>query len=205
MRVFLALALTVGLLFSPATADPTPADSAAYAFDETSSMTVYGSSNVRDWTMDVTQIDGTVQLNDAQNGPPSIQSIDATVPVDSMVSDKDKLQRHAHEALKKEKHPSISFTASDITVATADADSFSVVANGDLTIAGNTHVVQLTAKAFQKSDGSVAVAGTHRLKLSTYDVERPSLFFGTIKVDDPIRLGFDVLLRPTASSPSGTE
>jgi polyisoprenoid-binding protein YceI len=127
------------------------------------------------------------------------------VPVDSMVSDKDKLQRHAHEALKKEKHPSISFTASDITVATADADSFSVVANGDLTIAGNTHVVQLTAKAFQKSDGSVAVAGTHRLKLSTYDVERPSLFFGTIKVDDPIRLGFDVLLRPTASSPSGTE
>jgi polyisoprenoid-binding protein YceI len=199
MRLSLAIALIWGLLAVPTTADPiTPlADSSAYQFDnESSTMMVYGSSNVRDWDMTVTQINGSVLLGEAEETLPSIRKIQVEVPVKNMVSEKDRLQRHAHEAVKKEEHPTLSFVSSDVNVASAEADSFSVVANGDLTIKGNTRSVTLSAKGTQQSDGTLRVSGEHRLKLSTFEVERPSLMFGAIKVDDPIRIGFDVVLKP---------
>jgi polyisoprenoid-binding protein YceI len=199
MRFYLTLLLTWGLLAAPAVADPIapPADSGAYGFNNAeSTMTVYGSSNVRDWTMDVKQMDGSVVLADEQTSLPAIEEIQVEVAVNNMVSDKDRLQRHAHDALKKEDYPTIRFASSDVQVAKAQADSFSVVAKGDLTIKGNTHAVELTAKGAQQSDGTLHVRGEHGLKLSTFDVERPSLMFGAIKVDDPIRIGFDVVLAP---------
>ena len=208
MTFALILMLVGGLLASPAAADPAPpADSVAYQFDnENTSMTVYGSSNVRDWTMDVTQIAGTVVLGASDGALPPIQSIRVEVPVEQMVSDKDRLQRHAHEALHKEEHPTISFAAADVQVAQAEADSFSVVANGDLTIKGNTRSVTLSAKGAQQSDGAIHIRGEHRLELSTFEVERPSLMFGAIKVTDPVRVGFDVVLTPRGQqAASGTD
>jgi len=208
MTRLLTAVLVWGLLALPASADPGPplADSTTYQFDnEASTMTVYGSSNVRDWTMDVTQIDGSVVLETASGEMPSIQEIRVTVPVEHMVSDKDRLQRHAHEALKKEDYPTITFAATDIQVADADADSFSVTATGDLTIAGDPHTVGLTAKGAQQEDGTLTVTGDHRLKLSTFDVERPSLMFGAIKVDDPIRVGFNVTLTPSSTSTAASQ
>lgn len=197
MRRSLAVLVVWGLLALPMLASPgaPPADTSAYQFDnENSTMTVYGTSNVRDWDMDVTQINGRVLLEDGEEKLPSIRKIQVNVPVEKMVSDKDRLQRHAHEALEKEEHATISFAASDVQVGQAEADSFSVVANGDLTIKGNTRSVTLSAKGTWQADGTLRVRGEHRLKLSTFEVERPSLMFGTIKVKDPVQVGFDVAL-----------
>ncbi len=207
MTFLLSLLLTLGLIVPPTTADPgpPPADSATYQFHNAeSTMTVYGSSNVRDWTMDVTQINGSVTLGATNQKMPSIQRIRVDIPVEQMVSDKDRLQRHAHEALHKEDFPMISFSSSDVQVTQAEADSFSVVASGKMTIKGNTQAVELTAKGAQQSDDTLNVVGEHELKLSTYDVERPSLMFGAIKVDDPIRIGFNVVLAPQTST-AGTK
>ena len=204
MRFLFAFFLVAGLLIHPSTADPTPAvDSVSYGFDDANStMTLYGSSNVRDWTMDVSVLNGTVLLSETDAALPAIQKIDVTVPVAKVVSDKDKLQRHAHDALKKEEYPVISFTSTDVQVAAAEADTFSVSATGDLTIAGETQTITLTAKGAQTDDG-LTVVGAHRLKLSTYNVERPSLFFGAIKVTDPVRLAFDVRLTSSSNTASG--
>jgi polyisoprenoid-binding protein YceI len=140
-------------------------------------MTVYGSSNVRDWDMNVTQINGSVRLETSDTGLPSIRKIQVEVPVRKMMSDKYRLQRHAHEALKKEEHPTISFASSDIEVTQVEADSFSVEANGELTIKGNTHAATLSAKGV-KENGTLRVFGGHELKLSTFDVGRPSTWDG---------------------------
>lgn len=168
-------------------------------------MTVFGDSNVREWTMDVTQINGSVTADASTEGLPSIHSVTVEVPVENMTSEKDRLQRHAHEALHKEDYPTITFSTSDVEVSSTPSDSFSVVANGDLTIKGKTNSVELTAKGIQNSDGTLAVNGEYGLKLSTYDVERPSLMFGAIKVDDPVRVGFEAVLRPSSESSSATE
>lgn len=203
MRSFIAVLFALGFLFSPTptqSAVPPTDSTASFTFRDDSEMTVYGGSNVRSWTMDVTQINGAVVLRAANGELPSIQKIDVEVPVQKVVSEKDRLQRHAHEALKKEEHPTITFTSSDVQVAEAQADSFSVVAKGNLTIAGETHPIALTAKGTQQADSTLTVVGRHGLKLSTYDVERPSLMFGAIKVDDPVEVGFEVVLVPRSQS-----
>lgn len=199
MRLSLAVLVAWGFLATPMLAGPgaSPADSSAYQFDnENSTMTVYGTSNVRDWDMDVTQINGSILLENSEDKLPSIREIQVEVPVKNMVSDKDRLQRHAHEALRIETHPTISFATSDVQVGKAEADTFSVVANGDLTIKGNTRSVTLAGEGTWLADGTLRVSGEHRLKLSTFEVERPSLMFGAIKVKDPVRVGFDMALTP---------
>jgi len=198
MTILFSLLLAGGLLVSPAGADPAPpVDSTVYQFDnDGSTMTVFGTSNVRDWTMDVTQITGRALVGEGDGDVPALQSVDLEVPVEQMTSDKDRLQRHAHEALKKEDYPTITFSSNDVTVSSADADSFAVFATGDLTIAGETRTVEVKAKGAQQADGTLHVVGEHELTLSEFNVERPSLMFGAIKVSDPIRLGFDVRLAP---------
>lgn len=200
MRFVFLLALT-GFLFvgmggtAPATANA-PADSTTFQFHEETEMTVYGSSNVRDWTMDVESYQGEVVLEADEQDTPSIHSISVEVPVEALTASRGSMQDKAHKALKKEDHPTIQFVSDSVTVATAAADSFAVRANGDLTIAGETQTVTVRAKGASNGDDGFHVRGDHELELSTFNVERPSAMLGALRVSDGIRLGFDVVLRP---------
>lgn len=159
-------------------------------------MTVYGSSNVRDWTMDVESFEGEVDLAADGQDTPSIHSISVEVPVEALTASRGSMQDKAHKALKKEDHPTVRFVSDSVTVATAAADSFAVIADGDLTIAGETRTVTVRAKGASQGDNGFHVRGEHELELSTFDVERPSAMLGALRVTDGIRLGFDVVLRP---------
>jgi polyisoprenoid-binding protein YceI len=210
MRRIFTVVLLFSISVSPLWADPEPpsADSVAYQFVDASEMTVYGSSNVRDWTMDVQTIDGRAVLDSTAKARPAIRSVRVEVPVRAIVADRSSMQEKAHKALKKSEHPIVTFAASDVAVAEAASDSFAVTATGDLTIAGETRTAEVTANGVQQKDGSLTLAGEYALKLSTFDVERPSALFGALTVDDEIRLGFDVVLRPaprTTEASSQTE
>lgn len=197
MRLFLAIFFVWGTLISPETPDRavTPADSTTFQFHEESEMTVHGSSNVRDWDMDVETIEGDILFSEDATVP-TIEQINVEVPVEGIVASRSSMQEKAHKALKKEDYPAISFSASDVNVSKSQGGDFAVFANGDLTIAGNTQPAELQAKGVRQEDGSYAVEGEYELKLSTFDVERPSAMLGTLTVSDEIRLSFDVVLSP---------
>ncbi len=158
-------------------------------------MTVHGSSNVRDWTMDVESFSGQADFSPVESGSPAIHSISVEVPVEALVANRSSMQEKAHKALKKEEYPTVQFRSDSVTVATAEADSFAVIANGDLTIAGETRTVTLRAKGASQGDNGYHVRGEHELKLSEFNVERPSALLGALTVSDGIRLTFDVMLQ----------
>lgn len=195
MRLFLAIFFVWGTLISPETPDRavSPADSTTFQFHEESEMTVHGSSNVRDWDMDVEAIEGDI-LFEEEASVPSIEQINVEVPVEGIVASRSSMQDKAHKALKKEDYPTITFSASDVNVSKSQDDAFAVFANGDLTIAGTTQPAEVQAKGVRQEDGSYAIEGEYELKLSTFDVERPSAMLGTLTVKDAIRLSFDVVL-----------
>lgn len=172
-----------------------PADSATFQIQDESDMTVYGSSNVRDWSMDVNTMSGHAVFSTDERGTPSIHQITVEVPVKALVTDRSSMQEKAHKALQKEDHPTVQFTADSVVVATAEADSFAVIATGDLTIAGETRPATVRAKGAARGDGAYYVRGEHELKLSTFDVDRPSALLGALRVSDGIRLAFEVVLR----------
>ena len=198
-----ALLVLAGLLLLFGTMGPdvrrahaAPADSITVDVSDSGEIAVNGSSNVRAWTMEVESFRGTVVLGEEEeNGAiPSIQSINVTVPVEELVADRSSMQDKAHKALKKKDHPDITFAADEVTTSESQDGSFAVSATGDLTIAGETKTVELNATAARQDDGTYAVGGEHDLKLSTFDVERPSAMFGALKVTDEIEVEFDVVL-----------
>ena len=196
MRLSFLFAL-IGLLFSGiAPAASAPADTTIFQLHDESEMTVHGSSNVRDWTMDVESFDGQAAFSPADRGSPAIHSLSVEVPVEALVAGRSSMQEKAHKALKKEEYPTVQFRSDSVTVATADADSFAVIANGDLTIAGETRAVTLQAKGASQGENGYHVRGEHELELSTFNVERPSALLGALTVSDGIRLTFDVVLQP---------
>jgi polyisoprenoid-binding protein YceI len=198
MRFSFLFAL-IGLVLSgtaPGAFATAPTDTTTFQLHDESAMTVHGSSNVRDWTMDVESFDGQVVFNTETRGTPSIYSLAVEAPVEALVADRSSMQEKAHKALKKEEYPTVQFRSDSVTVATAAADSFLVIANGDLTIAGETRAVTLRAKGASRGDDGYHVRGEHELKLSTFNVERPSALLGALTVSDGIRLTFDVVLQP---------
>jgi len=175
-------------------ANAAPADSITVDVGEQGEIVVNGSSNVRAWTMEVESFRGTVVLGDEDSAIPSIQSINVTVPVEELVADRSSMQEKAHKALKKKAHPDITFAADEVMTSESQDGSFAVSTTGDLTIAGTTKTVELKATAARRDDGTYAVEGEHDLKLSTFDVERPSAMFGALKVTDEIEVEFDIIL-----------
>lgn len=196
---FFILLLTVALgswttLPPPSPAQTTP--SATLRIHKDSEMTVHGTSNVHDWTMDVEAIDGEIDLRAAEDGgAPRIERLKVEVPVESIVSDKSRQNRKTYEALKSNRYPTIYFNASEVEV-TPENGSFAVVARGELIIAGTRRAARVEATGTPLEDGAYRFKGEHTLRLSDFEVERPSAMLGTVRVGDEIRLTFDVTLQP---------
>lgn len=197
--------LLILLVGSWATAPPQPADPPAepvpavtYTFHEDSEMTVYGSSNVRDWTMDVLEINGQVSVQPAaDNGLPTIERVLVEVPVDSMLSERGSQNEKAHKALNKNRQPVIYFRSESITVSPGpEADAFEATAEGELILAGERRTVTLQAEGTRTENGAFRLQGEHELLMTDFGIDPPTALLGALRVTDEIRVAFDVTLVP---------
>lgn len=178
---------------APATAEKLP----TFQFQEGSEMTVHGSSNVRDWTMDVQTINGEVVVQPANGGDaPTVDRIQVEVPVEDIVSDRDAQTSKAHDALQRNAYSVIYFNSNEVEVSTSGEDAFPVVARGELIIAGERRTVDLQAEGMRQENGTYRFQGEHDLRLSDFDVKRPTALLGTLRVSDEITLSFDVTVAP---------
>lgn len=181
----------------PPEAPASPSTLVMYRFHEDSEMTVHGSSNVRDWTMDVLHLDGQIEMQSTDDGAPTVDRLFVEVPVDSVLSDRGSQNEKAHKALQKNAQPVIYFRSETVDVSPAsDASSFDVMAEGELIIAGERRNVELRAEGTRLENGAFRFQGEHELLMSDFDIERPTAMLGALRVADEIRITFDVTLVP---------
>lgn len=183
---------------APQPHDP-PAPAVTYTFHEDSEMTVYGSSNVRDWTMDVLEIDGQVAVQPAaDDGLPTIDRVLVEVPVDSMLSERGSQNEKAHKALNKSRQPVIYFRSESVNVAPGNASdsTFTVTAEGELILAGERRNVTLQAEGTRAENGAFRFHGEHELLMTDFGIDPPTALLGALRVTDEIRVAFDVTLVP---------
>ncbi|HNA42827.1 MAG TPA: YceI family protein [Saprospiraceae bacterium] len=76
------------------------------------------------------------------------------------------------------------------------ANEGSIECTGNLTIAGTTKPVTLTATVAAKDGGILHCTGSKTFKMSEYQVEPPTFMFGTVKTGDEITVTFNVDLSP---------
>jgi len=158
------------------------------AFAQNNKLTIHGTSNLHDWETVATEVivQGKFQ---AENGAlKSVDQLSVRVPVAKIKSEKGKtMDNKTYESLKSDKHPTITFTASKVSVTGAE-----VAATGTLQIAGQSKTV--TVKGQWKSVGSneIEITGSYPLKMSDYGISAPTALLGTMKTGDAVTLKFSV-------------
>ncbi|OWK97778.1 YceI family protein [Chryseobacterium manosquense] len=122
---------------------------------------VDGTSPMHDWTMTSSSANfsGTINGN-------AITNVKFNMPVKNLKSTKGKMMDNkAYDALKADKAPNISFTATSLSVGKGNLA-------GKLTIAGVTKDVSFPVNVV-KNGASYNITGTENLKLSDFGMERP--------------------------------
>jgi polyisoprenoid-binding protein YceI len=135
--------------------------------------------------------DGLVQALQAGK----VESMSLVVPVEAFKSRESGLDDNAHKALKAKDNPDITFVLKSESLKPGGTEgSYVMTAQGDLTIAGTTAPVTLTADTTVK-DGRVELKGVQKLKMSDFKVTPPSisLLVTSITCTDAIEIDYDVI------------
>jgi len=157
-------------------------------------MTLYGTSTLHDWTMIANSYSANAQINlTADNQISAFSALTVVLPVHNLKSEHDGMNDNAYEALKADDHKDIVFKLSDAKIASTGGNKYQITATGTLSIAGATRPITLTTAAIVNSDGSVSCSGSVPIKLSEFNIERPSFMLGTMKVGDALTLNYALI------------
>ena len=184
MKVLFALTLLLpGLLIGPAIKMDT------YQINNSSSMLkIEGTSTIHDWDMEATSYEGeaVMALNEASDL--EIQSMRISLKAENLKSGHDGMDDNAYKALKTKNYPNIVFTLSKVESITKTETHFNVKANGNLTIAGKTRNISLTAVCKPQSNGTFSFEGKTAIKMTDYGVDPPTALLGTIKTGNDLTI-----------------
>ncbi len=182
-RLFLVPSMIMALLVMvilPVTAQQN------YSLAGKSEFIVSGTSTIHDWEMPSEGgANGKAKMKIENGKLVQLGSLTLEVPVESLKSGKNAMDKNAYEALSSQKHPYVKFELTEVTQITADQ----VKAKGKLTIAGNTQPV--TMQTNYRIDGNtVQFTGTQQIKFSQFSLKPPSAVFNTIKTGDQLEITY---------------
>jgi len=159
-------------------------------------ITIEGTSNIHDWTMESDKgvCSGIFDVNNT-GALTGLSSLNFSVPAESLKSDHKGMDKNSYKALNTGKYAAISFTAGAASIQPAGTSGFTLNTRGKLTISGVTKDVQLTAKGVVNADKSITYTGSYQLNMTDFNVEPPSLMFGAIKTGDKVTVKFNLVLK----------
>jgi polyisoprenoid-binding protein YceI len=160
-------------------------------FSSGSRVWVQGTSTVRSYRCESTQVSGTADAATTDLAQMGSARGEITIPISTLDCRNGTMNGHMRTALKAAQNPTIRFRAASVRATAAGA----VTMAGQLTIGGQTRDVTVTGTAAREGNG-LRVRGTHNLTMTDYGIQPPRLMAGTMRVHAPVTIGFDVVLRP---------
>jgi len=155
---------------------------------KTSTMTIYGTTNVHDFKSKVTLIKGELVVSSSKK----IQSLNVEVPVRSIKSGEKGMDTKTYEAFNEGKFPTISFQLVDASSLQINGDDISVTVTGNLTMAGTTRKISFKTTGKNLKPGAYEFKGSIALKMTDFKMKPPTAMLGVMKVGDAITLKFDI-------------
>ncbi len=187
--VIATLAATPAGLHAP-DADPPP-------------ITISGTSTVRPWECRVLAYRMSVRPDSSyaqrvMNRKDALDSLDLTIPVDSIDCGIGVMNEHLRNALRVDEHGTITFHLGSYDLGRA-SPGVDARADGWLTIDGTTRPIALDAHLTLAPDGKLEARGEYTVDMKDYGVKPPKLMFGMLKVGKDVKVAFDVNVDETAS------
>jgi polyisoprenoid-binding protein YceI len=158
-----------------------------------------GTSTVRSFECSATEFDAKVDalpnaVTGVLNGDKAVTAVELRVPTSRLDCKNGTMNEHMLKALKAKENPTIVFKLESYELAKA-TDAVRVTLNGTLSLGGVDKPITLTANATQGPSGALRIVGTHELRMKDWGLKPPTLMLGTMKVDERIKIGFDLVLK----------
>ena len=157
---------------------------------------VLGTSNLHDWSMEDKDVACSARFTYAagKTVPTSLSAFTFTFPVHSLKSGKSGMDSKAYDALKAKTGGNITFIATASAITPGTGAAFQVKSDGNLTIAGVTKAVVLSAACVVKTDGTVSCTGSSTLLMSDYQIKPPTYMLGALKTGDKLTIDFTMMV-----------
>ena len=161
---------------------------------------VAGTSTVRAFQCQAPAFDAKVESSGADAvaavlaGEKAVSTIEVTVPAEKLDCRNGTMNEHMRKALKAKEFPTVVFRAASYDLART-SDSVAVTLNGSLTLGGAEKPITVKAFAKARDNGTLVVAGTHEVRMKEFGLKPPTLMLGTMKVDEKVTVGFEVVLK----------
>jgi polyisoprenoid-binding protein YceI len=165
-----------------------------------SKLWIAGTSTVRAFQCQAATFDaklgatGTNAVSAVLAGEKVVSDIVVTVPAEKLDCRNGTMNEHMRKALKAAQFPTITFRVASYDLAKA-ADGVNVTLTGALTLGGVEKPITIDATAKPGENGTLLVSGTREIRMTEFGLKPPTLMLGTMKVDERIKVGFDVVLK----------
>lgn len=159
---------------------------------EQTEISVDGTSTLHDWTMTLEPGHSTGQAAFLiEDGTLSgIEVLELSFESEALKSGKAPMDNNAYNALKSSEHPDIALVLNEVKSSESTADGFLLHLIADLTIAGTTKPVSMTATCSMASGGTLTCSGTQPIKMSEFNVEPPTIMLGSVKTGDDVTIKY---------------
>ena len=169
------------------------------ALQPTSKLWVEGTSTVRSFSCQASEVQATVEASGANavarlmSGDKAVQAVTVVVPAAKLDCGNGTMNEHLRKAIKADAVPTIEFHVTSYELDKA-ATGVAGTLTGTLALGGVTKTITVPATG-GLADGALHVTGSYPLAMSDYQLKAPSLMFGRIKVRDQVTVKFDLLLK----------
>lgn len=195
------LLLAAGFLLVPAPAFAQ--DLAVYSLQPESELTVDGTSNTGDWTVNATEIMGVLKMHaNASAAAPGIQDIQMTIPTEKIKGRNILMSKNLQQTLKVKQYKEITYTLKqviDSAVSDEAPNVFTMSTLGDLTIGGETREIAMTVSGTMLENGQVHLEGSYSFKMSDYNLTDRRFMFGRFVLADEVSINYKVTFGPQAA------
>lgn len=157
---------------------------------KTSTMTIYGTTNVHNFKSKVEQMKGELLLNNSKQ----IKSLVVEIPVNSIKSGEKLMDKKTYETFNDSKYPTISFQLIEASSLQITGENITVTVTGDLTMAGVTRKISFKTSGKSLKPGIYEFKGNIPLKMTDFKMKPPTMMLGVMKVGDALTLQYDVNL-----------
>jgi polyisoprenoid-binding protein YceI len=154
--------------------------------------TINGTSNIETWSEKIREISGNGYIKQNIDKSFTLRSFKIIMQVNSIKSDQGAiLENRTYKALKADKFPVITFVLTEpVDNIPYVSTPYSVTGKGCLTIAGVSRDITMPCKITFSGEKKITVDGEQQVKMTDYNIDPPTIFFGMIKTGNIITISF---------------
>lgn len=158
---------------------------------KTSSIIVFGTSNLHDWQTKASKISGELGINSTKN----INVLNVRILASSFKSGKGIMDGKTSDAFEAKKFPNIVFQLTDVVFTKVTEKESEVTLTGNLTLHGESKKFSIKSIAKITKTGDYQLKGSVPLKMTEFKMKTPTALMGTIKTGDAVTVKFDVTFK----------